>query len=430
MHHVAARVGRGAVGVLAVLLAVSGCTAAKKRAAAPVGATARPATTTTTLVPTAGLPPFYSVPSPLPATRAGTLLKAEAVQLPGLHGAMFRVMYTSTSASGAPVAVTGLVAVPTGPAPAGGFPVVSWAHGTNGMAPQCAPSLDPGGDSGTLGIANLVLDRGWELVATDYQGEGTPGPLPYLVGAVAARNTVDIVRAARQLPAAHSSSTYAVWGHSEGGQTAMFALQLGPSYAPELHLAGVVAGAPPSQFGLIYPFLRGSAERYLLLMAVAGAHAAYGDARAPLDLLLTPLGISLLPDLTKGCDDYDMRTVDQYTLDQLFKADPATVPAWHQVIEDNDPATFTTASPVPLLIPQGSADTTIPPVTTQLLAQHLCTVGQDVTRWLYPGFGHAGVVPAYIGDMERWLAERFSGSPASERVAPTGAVGIDVTTCP
>ena len=37
--------------------------------------------------------------------------------------------------------MTGMVAVPNGTAPAGGWPVVTWGHGTNGMADVCAPSL-------------------------------------------------------------------------------------------------------------------------------------------------------------------------------------------------------------------------------------------------------------------------------------------------
>ena len=97
----------------------------------------------------------------------------------------------------------------------------------------------------------------------------------------AARNTIDIVRAARDFPAAHASDHYVVWGHSEGGQTAMFASNIGPTYAPELKLQGVVAGAPPSQFALIYTFLKTSPYRYYLLMAAGGLNTAYGDtARA------------------------------------------------------------------------------------------------------------------------------------------------------
>ena len=431
---------RAAVLVLAsAALVAAGCTTGGARATpsagAPPRADAAPATATaaaptTVLVPTPGLPPFYAVPSPLPRAPAGTLLKAEAVQGLDVHGAMFRVMYISTTALGAPVAVTGLVAVPRTPPPAGGYPVVSWAHGTTGMAPQCAPSLDPAGTEGTAALANVVLDRGWVFAATDYQGEGTPGPLPYLVGAAAAHDAIDIVRAARQVPGAHPASSYVVWGHSEGGHSAMYALETGPSYAPELHLAGVVAGAPPSQLALYYPFVAASPARYYVLMIEGGFNAAYGDARAPLDHVLTPLGVRLVPDLTRGCESDVQKEVDQYPLAAVFKSNAASDPAWKPLVAANDPGQFAAPVDVPLLIPQGSKDTTIPPVTTQLLTQHLCAIGQDVTRWLYPGFGHADVVPAYIGDMAKWVSDRFSGAPAPDPMTPTGVPGVAVTRCP
>ncbi|HXX89308.1 MAG TPA: lipase family protein, partial [Acidimicrobiales bacterium] len=288
----------------------------------------------------AGLPAFYAVPQPLPSGGAGTLIKSEVVAVPGLHGTAYRVMYVSESVTGSPVPVTGLIVVPARSAPSGGYPVVTWGHGTNGMADQCAPSLDPTAD---VPLANALLDQGWEVTASDYQGEGTPGLLPYLVGVSAARNTIDIVRAARHLPAAHASDRYVVWGHSEGGQTAMFALHIGAGYAPELHLQGVVAGAPPSQFFAIYQFLQGSPYRYYLLMAAGGFNAAYGDAAAPLEQVLTPLGMSLLPLLGKGCADYVAAHTDQYSLSQITKADPFTVPAWQTLLDENDPGTFTTA---------------------------------------------------------------------------------------
>ena len=428
-----ARAGWQAVGVLVVALAASACTTTNRKAPSTTEATTATTaatTTTTVLVPTPGLPPFYAVPSPLPHAPAGTLLKVEQLPVAGLHGAMFRVMYLSTTALGAPVAVTGLIAVPSTPAPASGFPVVSWAHGTTGMAPQCAPSLDPSGVEGTAALANVVIDRGWVFAATDYQGEGTPGPLPYLVGSTAAHDTIDIVRAARHLPAAQASSTYAVWGHSEGGHTALFALELGLIYAPELHLVGVVAGAPPSQFPLFSPALHDSPDRYYVLMIEGGINAAYGGTRAPLDRVLTPLGVSLVPDLVKGCEAYVMQAVDQYPFDQVFKANAESDPGWKVLADENDPASIAKAVPVPLLIPQGGNDTTIPPVTTQVLTQHLCQVGQDVARWIYPGFGHADVVPVYLGDVGRWLADRFAGAPAPDPMTPTGAKGVTVTTCP
>jgi len=41
----------------------------------------------------------------------------------------------------------------------------------------------------------------------DHGGVVSPGILPYLSGVTAARNTIDIVRAARQIPAVHGAPT-------------------------------------------------------------------------------------------------------------------------------------------------------------------------------------------------------------------------------
>ena len=379
----------------------------------------------------AGLPAWYDVP-PSAATHPGspgTLIKYQKVgTVPGLHATVYRVMYASETVHQTPSVVTGLVYVPLAPPPSAGYPVVSWAHGTNGMAPTCAPSLTPATLSSDIdAFRNDLLDKGWELVASDYQGEGTTGPLPYLVGSVAAQNTIDIVRAARQLKAAHASSTYAVWGHSEGGQTAVFADQI-PKYAPELQLVGVVAGAPPSQFNLIYKFLTTSPYRFYLFMASVGYNVAYGNQAAPLDQVLTPLGQSMTPLLEDGCFDYLQQTLDKYTLAQLTKADPFTLPAWRVLLAENDPGEVTTASSVPLLIVQGGSDEQIPVASTALLTQHLCGLGQVVQRWIYPGQNHDSVIRYYVPDMLRWLTARFGGQSAAG-VTPSGEPGVQTTPC-
>ena len=77
-------------------------------------------------------------------------------------------------------------------------------------------------------LANQLLDKGWLVTASDYQGEGTPGLHPYIAGINAASDTIDIVRAARELADRARERQYVVWGHSQGGQTAMFALDIGP----------------------------------------------------------------------------------------------------------------------------------------------------------------------------------------------------------
>ncbi|MBA5745491.1 alpha/beta hydrolase, partial [Escherichia coli] len=53
-----------------------------------------------------------------------------------------RILYASTDGVGGhtPIAVSGALFVPRGTPPAGGWPLVAWAHGTFGMADICAPS--------------------------------------------------------------------------------------------------------------------------------------------------------------------------------------------------------------------------------------------------------------------------------------------------
>jgi pimeloyl-ACP methyl ester carboxylesterase len=294
------------------------------------------------------------------------------------------------------------------------------------MADKCAPSLDPASNAP---LANVLLDKGWLVTATDYLGEGTPGLHPYIAGIVAARNTIDIVRAARELSAAHASDRYVVWGHSQGGQTAMYALSIGPAYAPELKLQGVVAGAPPSQFALIYNFLKGSPYKYYLLMAAGGLNAAYGDA-APLDEVLTPAGMNLIPELNKGCAGDVAKALANVDIATATKVDPFTVPKWKAVLKANDPQYIAKPSPVPLLMIQGGSDEQIPPVSTKILAGHLCSIGQVLQRWIYPGQSHAGVIVPSVGDMTHWIADRFAGAANPDPYKPVGMPNIEITTCP
>ncbi len=379
----------------------------------------------------AALPSFYDVPDPLPAGGPGTVIKTEPVTVPGLHGTMERVMYKSKSIRGDDIAVTGLIALPDTPAPAGGYKVLDWAHGTTGIADECAPSLSP---DDAVPYANTFLDKGWAIVATDYEGLGTPGRHPYIVGDSEARGVIDIVRAARN-QYADISADYLVWGHSQGGHAAMFALHDADSWAPELHLVGVVAGAPPSQLNLVYDFLKNSPYKYYLLMVAAAINAAYGDAAAPLGDVLNAQGLAKVDLVDQGCTAFLAEQSEGLDVQSLMvqqpdgSYDPLDNPTWGPLIEAQDPANFTTPSPEPLLIIHGGNDQQIPTVSSQMLAGELCATGQNVERWMYPGRSHAGVIAPSMNDMVAWITARFQGLDAPDAAAPTGQDDIDDTIC-
>lgn len=379
----------------------------------------------------ADMPPFYDVPATLPAGGPGTVIKTEDVHLEGLQGTMQRVMYKSVSITGEDIAVTGLIATPATPPPPGGYKVVDWAHGTTGMADVCAPSLDA---ASQLGFVNTFLSRGWVVVATDYEGLGTPGLHPYIVGESEARGVVDIVRAARELDS-DVSADYLVWGHSQGGHAAMFTLQVADDWAPELNLVGVVAGAPPSQLNLVYDFLVNSPFKYYLLMVAGAINAAYGDTAAPLDEVVNDDGAALMPLLEEGCTGFlgtQTAGLDVSGLLQIQSdgtRNPFANPVWGPLIAAQDPQNFSTPSPHPLLIIHGGSDEQIPTISSQLLADQLCATGQNLERRMYPGQSHAGVIGPSMNGMIDWMSARFAGEPAPDAEPPGDVADLVDSVC-
>ncbi|NKV52800.1 hypothetical protein GS988_23220 [Rhodococcus hoagii] len=83
--------------------------------------------------------------APADAT-AGKVQSVEALPAGlGLPGAAreYRITYITRDAVGRPAESSGVVFVPQGTPPEGGWPVLSWAHGTVGLGDACAPSRNP-----------------------------------------------------------------------------------------------------------------------------------------------------------------------------------------------------------------------------------------------------------------------------------------------
>ncbi|KFA90695.1 lipase family protein [Archangium violaceum] len=205
------------------------------------------------------------------------------------------VVYLSESVHGEPIAVSGIIALPKKAPIDGAYPVISWAHGTVGCADHCAPSRDTvDGEAHRFNVfphplLNKFLDRGWAVVMTDYEGLGTEGPHPYLLGKSEARGILDIVRAARQLHP-ELSDQFAIVGHSQGGQAALFGAHHAPEWTPELTLRGVAALAPASAIGsLVELACAGDAANEghaFIALFITGALA--GDPSIKREEVLTP----------------------------------------------------------------------------------------------------------------------------------------------
>lgn len=334
---------------------------------------------------------FYNTPSSIPSNAPGTVLRFETMNAPFPESQAWRVLYTSTGIDGEPIAVSGMVFAPAGPIPPGGRPVVSWAHPTTGIDDQCAPSRSPKPYDDVQGLADF-LNLGWVVVATDYQGLGTDGMHPYLIGASEAQGTIDIVRAARNMDEAGASSNYFVFGHSQGGQAALFAGQMASTYAPELQLLGVAAAAPA---GLLVPLFQ--ADKNTAAGAVLGSYAVvswsdifgYDEASIVKSSLSDRVhavsekcvvGGSRLSDIELGINDLILKG-------RMWAADPATTAPWSNQFALNTAA----QSPIttPLLLTQGTADKIITPSTTaELTAMYVAMGNNQATEQVMDGVDH------------------------------------------
>jgi len=334
---------------------------------------------------------FYNTPSSIPENAPGTIIRFETMNAPFPDSQAWRVLYTSIGINGEAIVVSGMVFAPAGPVPPGGRPVVSWAHPTTGIEDPCAPSRSPKPYDDVQGLADF-LNLGWVVVATDYQGLGTDGMHPYLVGASEAHGTIDIVRAARNMNEAGASSNYFVFGHSQGGQAALFAGQMSASYAPELQLLGVAAAAPA---GLLVPLFQ--ADKDTAAGAVLGSYAVvswsdifgYDEATVVKRTLngrvhavseKCVVGGSRLSDIELGINDLILKG-------RMWKADPATTAPWSNQFALNTAA----QSPItaPLLLTQGTADTIITPSTTaELTAMYVAMGNNQATEQVMDGVDH------------------------------------------
>ena len=319
----------------------------------------------------------------------------------------WRVRYHSRALDGRDVVVSGVVVAPKGRPPTAGRPVVSWAHGTTGLADVCAPSRSAQVAAGLPWVQEL-LGRGVVIAATDYEGLGSPGPHPYLVGESEGRGVLDIARAARHLAPAHASDVVVSIGHSQGGHAALFAGEVAPAYAPDLDVRGVAALAPVTDPSTLFALDAPTDVRGFGPMVAAGIRAAFADA--DVDAVLDPEAAAALA-------RYDGSACLQATLAgfadpnvAILRADPTTVPTVAAALRRSTAGRI--ASPVPIAVFQGTDDTIVPAAATAAYVARACALGDRVLAQVDEGVDHGSVLAASTDALLAWLDARLADAQA------------------
>ena len=201
----------------------------------------------------------------------------------------------------------------------------AWAHGTVGLGDQCAPSHDVRENLPPYG--GQQLERGAVLVATDYEGLGTPGVPTSTVAVAEGHAVLDSIRAVAELPNVGPLGDVVLAGHSQGGRAALFAAEIAPKYAPELHLVGAAALAPGVELPALVDYLVASPGTGIVLIGAIGLQAGYPDL--DLSTVFTPTAIADIPRVETECVDATVARYQSVTTNDVIRqapSDPARPP--------------------------------------------------------------------------------------------------------
>ncbi len=407
-------------------LALAACDAKEKEAPAPEMGPDTAEAAIPTIAPDpahgdGGVAAFYDPAGPAPA-QPGTMIRTEP-QPDGTSlaeaGEAVRILYSSTDGldGKTPIAVSGSLFLPKGEAPAGGWPLIAWAHGTVGVADVCAPSTNARSERDAKYL-NHWLSQGYVVVASDYQGLGTPGGHPYLATRPAAYSVLDSIRAvqAGDFPIAEP---VVLVGQSQGGGAAFATAGHADAYAPDLDIRGTVATGTPYFTATAAP-----AERDPTKIEGVFSYTLYilhlvkqADPSFDLDGVLTDAARPVF-DLTRtACLGEVWDAVEQNKLTQAiaFTRDPTPEVGKYFPLM----AYETLKVKGPVFLGTGGQDLDVPPAGQERLFEDACAAGSVIERHVYPALDHSGAVNGSLSDSTPFVRKAF----AKEGIAGNCATG-------
>ncbi|MFF9853104.1 lipase family protein [Streptomyces litmocidini] len=395
-----------------------------RRAAAAVAATAATATlgfplTSGEAIATQPRSPWQ--PTGLPAENGDVLSSEPGVfyldplKAIKVDASVHRIMYRTTDRAGKAIAVTGTVLNPA-TSPYRQRPIVALAPGTQGLADKCAPSrqLAEGTEYEALPIKKL-LDQGYAVVVTDYQGLGTPGVHTYMAREAQGRTVLDSVRAAQRLDAVDlpDAGPVALYGYSQGGGATASAAELAPTYAPELKIKGAVVGAPPADMNEVAAGMDGSAYGAFFNYSLSGLSTAYG---IDIDPYLNAHGKRVTADLrdnlctTQALAKYPFLNSRFLTVDGRPLTERLTRAPWAAIVADLRLGNRKPTAPV--LLSHSALDDVVPQQVGKNLADDWCRRGATVRFAGNHIPGHIAATEGTSAEGLPWLKDRFADKTA------------------
>ncbi|MCV9998647.1 lipase family protein [Pararhizobium sp. YC-54] len=323
----------------------------------------------------------------------------------------WNMIYVTEGADGALTYVSGEIYLPNQES-SGPRPLVLWNHETAGTQDSCAPSRRSLVSAYGPRIPALkeLLDRGYAVVGSDYQGLGTPGATAYLNGLAQAHASLDAARVALKFPGANADRHFTTYGWSQGGQTSLWVAHIQETYAPELDLLGVGAIAPASRHWDLTEYdLTTTITGGYYISRMAGLNAGHPELK--LRDVLSVDGLEMLEKMSAGCWDIAAAAGGHPTT--LFANQEGLQPGkpWRVLLEENDK--FLPVKNVPFVFFQGDKDDAVPETLTHKVAVDICGQSTSVDYRKSAGLDHENIVPVAAAALPEWFAERFEGKASA-----------------
>jgi len=349
---------------------------------------------------------FYDTPHPLPAGKPGELIRSETFEeyeLPFSVSAI-RILYHSRSATEEDVATSGVVLFPYGKnPPAGGWPVVAWAHGAIGVARSCAPSLMRNLGHGPF--LSMYVNLGYAVVATDYTGLGTDFRNAFLDGP---SNAIDVINS---IPAARAAvpqlgARWIVMGEAEGGLTAVAVAEKeseirDPRYLGSIVISGLVGAKE------IYESSTLGSSTLMLTSLAYGIETVYPQFHVT--DMLTEKALALNHQAEQTCRDTGSNA--QMPPAEMVKSGWATNQFVRQYFLRN--TLGQTRAYGPILAISGDADQAIIATMTAQVIGRMCKQGDRIQWERYPELDSGNVIGDSVRDQIGWIEARFAGRPTT-----------------
>ena len=316
---------------------------------------------------------------------------------PAHAGKAARILYTSTDGrwNSGILPVSGALYLPKGEAPAGGWTLIVWAHGTLGVADPCAPSW-VGSNSRDRAYVDRWLEKGYAVVAPDYQGLGGPGPHAYTIWQSEGRSVLDAARTAVQMDK-RIANRVILTGQSQGSGASLGGARLAASYAPDLKVKGAIATAlvtsMPGSSAQAEANEPGDSPHYVIYRMIGGS---LPDGSPLPETFLTEKGKRMLEVARTQCAPRVVAANENITMENAFAKPIGDLSKLLGPV--GGMTSFKTR--FPLMLGTGLADELIVPARQEKAVRSICKAGNRVSWKRYDGANHSDTLTRSFDDAE------------------------------